>query len=411
MNYILFRNVCLFLCLPALFFFVGQVLCFGASSTSAVDTVVLDSSIQIAADYLIRACDVDGRFVYRVNLDPSVEIKPRYNLLRHAGTIYSLANWELETRSGKAKEVLKRASTWLGKTIEPLDSDQKIKAIWSSSEISGTKHAKTAKLGGSGLGLVGLCSADNVVPGLTPLPQLQSLGRFLLFMQKPDGSFHSKYTPSMTDKYSKWVSLYYPGEAALGLVMLFEQDGDTRWLKAAADALGYLASQRKGQKKVPADHWALLATQRLLPVLEKSQSLVTREELIEHACQIVRSILADVSRHDVDSVFHGCIGPYGRTTPTATRLEGLIAAMQFLPEENKQLRDEIRPIIDAGIVFLIRSQVRMGPYSGGIPRAIIRLEENSPGYSEAFNKRAGEIRIDYVQHALSAMLAYRKLCK
>jgi hypothetical protein len=41
-----------------------------------------------------------------------------------------------------------------------------------------------------------------------------------------------------------------------------------------------------------------------------------------------------------------------------------------------------------------------------MPRAFALLETTHPNYSIAFNRRATEVRIDYVQHALSAMLAF-----
>ncbi len=54
--------------------------------------------------------------------------------------------------------------------------------------------------------------------------------------------------------------------------------------------------------------------------------------------------------------------------------------------------------------FLLRAQITKGKYSGGIPRAVGRLSSN-----KAFNRRIREIRIDYVQHALSAMVQYEQM--
>ena len=89
-----------------------------------------------------------------------------------------------------------------------------------------------------------------------------------------------------------------------------------------------------------------------------------------------------------------------------TRLEGLLAALTFLPDEQRVFRRKIKSIVSNGISFLLRSQVSSGKYVGGIPRAIGKLPSIHPSYSEKFNKRATEIRIDYVQHALNAMIQY-----
>jgi hypothetical protein len=65
--------------------------------------------------------------------------------------------------------------------------------------------------------------------------------------------------------------------------------------------------------------------------------------------------------------------------------------------------------VDAAIApairFLLRSQVKEGRHRGAVPRAIARL----PDAPDKFNQRVTEVRIDYVQHAVSAWLAYAAL--
>jgi hypothetical protein len=86
----------------------------------------------------------------------------------------------------------------------------------------------------------------------------------------------------------------------------------------------------------------------------------------------------------------------------------LLAALTFLPPEEAELRQRITAAIHHGIAFLRRSQIQKGKYAGGIPRAIRLLPDTHPRYSPSFNYRATEIRIDYVQHALSAMIQYHQ---
>ena len=64
---------------------------------------------------------------------------------------------------------------------------------------------------------------DQARPGTVPISQLQALGRFIIFLQKADGSFYSKYGAN-GKPVEDWQSLYYPGEAALGLIALYEID-------------------------------------------------------------------------------------------------------------------------------------------------------------------------------------------
>ena len=83
-----------------------------------------------------------------------------------------------------------------------------------------------------------------------------------------------------------------------------------------------------------------------------------------------------------------------------------MAAIRFLPEEYATLRRRMISVINDGLLFLLRAQLRSGQYAGGIPRAIKELSEKHPQFNNSFNRRVTEIRIDYVQHALSAMILY-----
>jgi hypothetical protein len=382
----------------------------------------LDKALATAAAYLVRHCNADGRFTYRVNIDPRVEIKPGYNVLRHAGTIHALATYARQHPDEQLLDTLRRAARFLRETsagpVEAEDGSPNdgLLAVWSKPEIELTDKPLRAQLGGTGLGLIALVSVERVLPGTTPLDDLRALGRFLLFMQHADegpdeGRFYTEYIPSEGGRSDKRVVLYFPGEAALGLVMLYELDPSPEWLEAAAGALGYLARQREGRRRVEPDHWALLATARLLPQYDRlDEPPVSREALVRHAVQICEQILAERAAQPAGAVTRGCFTASGSTCPTATRLEGLLAALTFLPEDEcADLRARIEAAARDGVAFLVRSQVADGPYAGGMPSAIARFPVGHPRYSKAFNDAATEIRIDFVQHAMSALMQYRDL--
>jgi hypothetical protein len=384
---------------------------FGAnSSTSTAASERLARAIDLSAGYLIRQCRPNGEFLYRVNLNPAIRPKPRYNFLRHAGAIYVLADYERDHPQAMTRAALKRAVAYLKKSaIAPLPMRKDILAVWSRPEITRSDKSLQAKLGGTGIGLVALLGVENTMPGTTPLEYLRKMGNFIIFMQKNDGSFYSKYIPEKGGRDDSWTSLYYPGEAALGLLMLHERDPSLAWLQAAADSIAYLARKREGQKRVEADHWALLATAKLLPLYNRCRQPLPKQALERHAAQICESILQSKLDLDDDSLRYGSFLADGRTTPTAIRLEGMLAALSFLPADYSRLRQAMIVGIDEGIQFLLRSQIRSGEHAGGIPRAIDELPEDHPQYEPSFNRRASEVRIDYVQHALSAMLHYARI--
>ncbi len=387
--------------------FCGIALCSGCAASHDTYAGQLTSAIDLSAGYLVRACGENGMFTYRVNTNPDVTIRPAYNILRHAGAIYALAMYEQARPHKDTRAALARAVGFIKKkTMAPMPGRDDLLGVWSRSEVGGESVYPQVKLVGVGLGLVALLSAEKVCPGTTPMDDLRKVGRCILFMQKKDGSFYSKYIPAWGGLRGEWVSLYYPGEAALGLMMLYEKDPSPEWLDGAADAIAYLARSRAGKSVVEADHWALLATARLISVYDKSNQPVSREAMLNHARQICNRILNDQVQCPADAPEHGCFRNDGSTCPTAIRLEGLLSALTFLPAEDKLLIERIDKAVDSGMSFLLRSQIRSGKYAGGIPRAICVLPKDHPQFSESFNKRATEIRIDYVQHALSAMIQF-----
>jgi len=373
-------------------------------STINLDSDSIHDAIKASAAFLHQIIKPNGQYIYRINLNPNVKLKKKYNMLRHAGTMYALAMYYDWHPDATTLAVLESASKFLQNCLKPIPERDDLLAIWSSPEISGSEDPLQVKLGGAGLGLVALANLEKIKPGTVSHDDLKKIGRFIIYMQKKDGSFYSKYFPNK-GRDDRWESLYYPGEAALGLLMLYEIEPSNVWLDASAKALAYLALSRKNSSVVPADHWALLATNKLFELCPKETLSVPKELLINHALQVCESILREQVKYPISPVFEGAFTQDGRTTPAATRIEGLLAALSFLPEENKALRNRIESAVEKSIGFLLRAQIRTGKYAGAMPRAICQMPETWQD-AKKFNRRATELRIDYAQHAMCAMMQY-----
>ena len=187
---------------------------------------------------------------------------------------------------------------------------------------------------------------------------------------------------------------------------------EPRWLQGAAKALAYLATIRAGRPMVEADHWALLATDDFLRVYDRLEQPLHRRAYVEHGAQICRSILAERSTLDRRFTPVGCFSADGRTCPTATRIEGFLAAQSFLAETDATLLRRVQSATESGILFLLAAQKRSGRHAGGIPRAIARLPEGHPLYTAHFNERATEIRIDQSSQTVGQAfnVSFRKPC-
>ncbi|MBN1257240.1 MAG: hypothetical protein JXA52_06000 [Planctomycetes bacterium] len=387
----------------------------GAASelpSNEISSQELQKGIELATRYLTDNCNTSGRFTYLRHLEEERDYGKEYNMLRHAGAIYALAQAEERSPQPEVRKALARSSAYLKVFISgPFKEAPEAIALWSMPEIIGKDHNSKsrlqAKLGGSGLSLVALTAAHQIDPEIISLQELRSLAEFILFMQKPDGSFYSKYFPA-EGRDDSWTSLYYPGEAMLGLLLLSELDPDPRWPQAAAKGMAYLASLRHGREKVEPDHWALLATEKLLLYYDRLKNPpVSRETLLAHARQVCTGIISEQFIDVADPIRYGSFGLDARTCPAATRLEGLLAADAFLPPAEQALRQEIKAAIERGMRFLLRMQVKTGPLAGAVPYAAqtLTLEPEL----QKLNLQPGEVRIDYVQHALCAMMQYEKL--
>lgn len=378
-----------------------------ALAAAPPDRERLATAIERAGSYLNAAVGPDGRFVYRRWPDGRESKQgERYNVLRHAGTLYALVLYDRSWRTDPAQRAaLRRAGGFLWDCCPaPPPHRPDLLAVWSPPELEGPNKPLQAKLGGAGLGLAALLELEKVEPDFTPLEDLRRLGRFILYLQKSNGDFYAKYIPSRGGRRDDWVSLYYPGEAALGLALLYERDPDPAWLRGAAAAIAYLARQRARQTDIPADHWALLATARLWPLLDGPVDLpLSRALALQHTRQIVLAMLQEQDRVTGDPRLDGAFTADGRPTPTATRLEGLLAALTFLAHEEDGLRARVEVATHRGVGFLLRAQIQSGPLLGGWPRVA------SGGKNPAAHAGDEAVRIDYVQHALGALLQYRAL--
>ena len=190
--------------------------------------VEIERAIELATGYLERACGPDGKFAYKVEIGSGRE-SSSYDIIRHAGAIYALAMANRHHPDPKAVDAMVRAAgflrqNYLGTGVRP---DQFV--VWSK-PLGEAPERQYAELGGAGLGLVALAAVREVDPKSVPLNDLQHLGRFVLFLQKEDGSFVSKYSRE-GGPVLHWESLYYPGEAALGLIALYEADHSAEWLE------------------------------------------------------------------------------------------------------------------------------------------------------------------------------------
>ena len=357
----------------------------------------LENAIILAMIYISKNMDSEGKFVYQNNLNPKKKYSGKsYSTLRHAGTLYSM--YLCERLLGKNALYNKRllGSEYLIKTyIRKVGKDRYALL----SQPLKDENVIYATSGGAGLAL---CALSNLLPeNKVPKHILEKLANFIIFMQTPKGDFWPSYLVTKKEKSNLQAARFYPGEACLGLLYLYEVDKRQEWLDAAKKGLFRLAEKaaEAGGANIKFDHWGMLATQKLFATPDNAMNSPQRALMRAFVERNVKAIIAKQNLNTRDEKF-GSFTINRSLCGNATNMEGLIAAYQCI--EDKVLKQKLAYSLKAGVEFLVKRQVKTGVYEGGIPA--------SPDWDKPDAKNIDkEIRIDYVQHTMSAWIAYKSL--
>lgn len=348
--------------------------------------VLLEAS-RLGGNYLRGSLDASGKYNYSY-LPKTDQNKRGYNILRHAGTTYSLFELYEATGDPSYLEAGERALGYLRRQIRDCAIDAALACVVEGGEV---------KLGGNGLAMLAFEKHMEVTGKTDDRELLERLGGYLLAEQAPSGEFlvHKRKHPSGTA--TSFVSGYYPGEALLALVR--HPEGDPTWLDAAARGARWLINVRdkgKGINQLAHDHWLLYA-------LNEIDEHMPEDVFIDHGARIAQAITSGQNRRPAYPDWYGSFYIPPRSTPTATRAEGLSAAYTMLRRGGRHEEAEAALLtMRHAVRFQLGTQFDAvsSLYLPNRPRAL-------GGFRRALDNF--EIRIDYVQHNISALLALRRL--
>ncbi len=360
----------------------------GNADVPVPNAEVLRERIALAADYLTRETASDGRLTYDYKASWDKDAGG-YNILRHAGTGYSM--FQAYRLTGD-QELLDAASRAAGFFVRKMRADpdhpDEYFVVW---------KRRRAKLGGIGLGLCMLVEQEKAAPGSVDLGRLEGMARHIERMQNPDGSFESFFNyDSRPPSIRK--SIYYSGEAILGLVRLHQLSGDPHWLEVAVKGADYLVNKRwvsLGLRiYVPPDAW-------LLQALEEMDRVAPDDRRADYALaigEVIASIkLMDPEATPPDMLGAGLsglqrlphaatAGSFGEALTAAARLEA-----RRRPGEERFLTYAMH-----NARFQLRNQfLTVNSYYLPNPARAMGGFRMSPDFAE--------IRNDHVQHNLSGM--------
>lgn len=336
-------------------------------------------------EYLVAATGEDGRFVYRY-LPKADEVPDNYNILRHAGTIYAMLELYEVTGDASLLDAAERAIGYLMSVTEHcvLNGEDALCVI-ENDEI---------KLGGAGLAIVALAQYTEVTGDEQYIDTMEGLATWIAAAQAENGEFIAHKVTLPGNDVTSFRSDYYPGEALLALCRLYAIDGRSTWLNVAEAGASWLINTRDAgleTAELNHDHWLLYA-------LNDLYTYRPDEQYLTHAMRIAEAISGSQMRDPLYPEWRGGYYTPPRSTPTATRSEGLYAATQLA--EANGLPDEVarfREALEEGARFQLQTQFT--------PASALYVDDPQRvlgGFHYSLDNY--EIRIDYVQHNLSSLL-------
>jgi hypothetical protein len=344
-----------------------------------------------AARYLAKNMRHDGHFRYLVDAPRDRELSG-YDWPRHAGSTYFLAQAANHFHEPELATACLRAGSLM-----------RDHAISSCGDAACIGTEPRVDLGSSALGL--LAFVEIVRGGLDPTyaDGARRLARFVRGQQRADGEFMHEYDRTSARPIDVQY-VYYSGEATLALTKSYALTHDPADLAAATRGLAHIVGPAwrffGDRYYFGEEHWTCQAMADLWNYAKDFSAL----DFCVRWQAFNRRLQYREGETPYDAAGGIGLGPFAtpRLTPVASRCEAGVATLDILRREHVPYSRDAQEL-DAqqrrALALLVRHQFRPGPVAilvnpehvyGAVPGSEVDLA----------------LRIDYAQHAGSAMLRW-----
>ncbi len=347
---------------------------------------LLFDRVRRGADYLVRVLSDEGRYLYMVH--PAEDRDDQaYGWLRHAGTTYALLEAYEQFAVALYLEKSEQALAYLKRRMRDDPASQ-------GKYVLDTLDEEQQKVGGAGLALLAFAEHAAATRKSNNIDAMRALARFIMAEQYADGHFRANSDlPEEPGRKRKREPIYYPGEAILALTRLYAIDPQSAYLDAARRAADWVVHTRDANATEDTqehDHWMAYACNDLYRATSDPSYL-------SHAQKIGRAILKKQYK-GADAPAPDWIGAFyqGESTLAATRLEAYDSVIRLTRFAGSPAPTFLEAAQEAG-AFLVGQQfdIENGYWLRNPSKAAGGVRESL---------FVSDVRIDYVQHAMSAWL-------
>lgn len=360
---------------------------------SRISPRVLTQAARDGAEFLLRHQKRNGRYTYIYDARTGREQPSPYNMPRHAGTTYFLAQMARLANMPSARDGAIRALKWTYQHTLRQCGAPESRCVESDGRVDVGSAALTA-----------VAATEVLKSGEVPWVREMLLGltTFLRSMQRPDGELMHVYDLQAQRPVDVQL-LYYSGEAAFALLNAHRITQDPRDLEAAKRLMAHLTgagwSFFGSRYYYGEEHWTCLAVGEAADRV----SVTSGVDFCERWTSFNRAV-----QYDANQTPWPIAGTYGvgplflpRLTPVASRTEAAISVYETLLAQ-KRPSQPLKRQIEAGLGALLRFRWAPGP---------TYLFMNP---ADAFGGMTGSpsdwiVRNDFVQHAGSAMIRWAQV--
>ena len=347
---------------------------YGCRQMEGLSKEVARSLVVDGSRYLAGQVKEDGSFVY--GYDPRTDtVLDGYNMLRHAGSVWSMLCAYRLTPNAKLAAAARSAIGYLESQLCYDEAGRAYLYEESSGEI---------KLGGCGLAAIALTEYMDVFQNKDYLEVCEALGEGILSMfDAQTGSYYHVLNGDFSRKEEQ-RTVYYDGEATFALCRLYGLTGDQKWLDAAERAVDHFIEADYAQYR---DHWVSYSMNEI------TKYLPDRAEYYAFGLENVRKNLEKIE---------------GRETAGPTDFELLMAAYELYQRmvENGGKADGFDL---EGFLRAIESRVDRQRNACLYPELAMYMKNPRRVLSAFMAREDGfRVRIDDVQHSIGGIYLYYK---